>query len=195
MPLHTAFTHGAVALVFLLVTAQHGSAQQLPVAPLKLAPEVQSAGADGKTWKIGPILLDLPETWADASRPNIASLKGPEDTVANFVALEVVKSARESGYSVLGDKTRGPESFSRYVQWDDCDGRPERVVKPLSMPPGSKAMLAECNIEARPGAPGTYLQVTLYSATHVVQIHVMGDRKVIGAFLQSLKRVKWKNET
>jgi hypothetical protein len=195
MPLRTSLAQVAVALVLLLVSAKHVSAQQLPVAPLKLVPELQSAGALGKTWKIGPILLDLPDTWANVSRPNIASLKGPEETVATFVALEVVKSAREGNYSVFSDKTRGPESFSKYAQWDDCDGKPERVVKPLSVPPGSKAMFAECNIEARPGAPGTYLQVTLYSATHIVQIHVMGDRKVVGAFLQSLKRVKWKNET
>ena len=194
MQFRTSLVSLVAVLALLVGTGKCVPAQSLPLVPSKVAVELHSAGTHGKMWKIGPVLLELPETWIDASRPNVASLKGPEGAVATFVALEATQAARDSGYSVLTDAARGPESFIKYVQWDDCEGTPKRVAKPLSVPPGTKAMFAECSVEARPGSPGVYAQVTLYSASHVVQIHVIGDSKVVAAFLRTLQRVKW-NET
>ena len=191
MPVRINLAPFVVALALNVGSAAPGSAQPLPLLPSQITVQLQSSGAHHTTWKIGPVLLELPKSWVDASRPNVASLKEAEGAVATFVTLEATKAARDGGYSVLKDTARGPESFVKYVQWDDCEGTPNRVAKPLPVPPGSKAMLAECTVEGRPGSPSVYAQVTLYSANYVVQMHVIGSRKVVNAFLQRIQRIKW----
>jgi hypothetical protein len=178
-------------LFLLLGIEQPAPAQELSISPSHVRVESRSTGSEENTWQIGPILLALPNSWTDAAGRATASLKGPDDTVVTFVALEATRAGRETGYSFLSDKSRGPDAFGRFVQWDDCLAGAKRTIAPLTIAAGGEAMVAECLASAHSGSSITYAQISLYSTRNLVQIHAAGSRRSVDVLLQSLRRLKW----
>lgn len=189
--LHSCLSRLAIATTLLAALPTCTWAQSLPLAPAKVEVDRVTGLAGEGLWQVGPILLSLPTTWGNPStRGGVAWLYGPDKTAASFTILSATEAARATGYSTIADSLRGPDSFSRHLLWDDCEGAPERTVHSLSAPAGSRAMYAECSVEARPGVHAAFTQVALYSPHHLVQIQLLGNREEISMFLKSLQFVR-----
>lgn len=185
---------GVAAVAGALLTALPTSAwsQAIPLVPT--AAVVQQAVDDpgANVWRVGPLSVDLPPAWSGASQPG-PRLQGPNDTVAVVVVASTTSTARSSGYSTLADAVRGPGAFARSVQWDECEGTPDRTVHALSTPTGSRALYAQCPAASRPGVRATLTQLTLYTKNHLVQIQVLGDREETERLLAGLRAVRWRD--
>lgn len=194
--LHSLLSRLVVAAALLAALPASTWSQPLPLAPAKVVVDRVTGLAGDGLWQVGPILLNLPTTWGNPSmRGGVARLYGPNNTAASFTVLSATEAARAAGYSAISDTQRGPDSFSRHLLWDDCEGTPERAAHSLSAPAGSYAMYAECTVEAKPGVHAAFTQVALYSRHHLVQIQVLGSREETAIFLKSLQSVRWLNET
>jgi hypothetical protein len=185
-------SRSVVAAALLAIVQMSAQAQSAPLAPTLVVAQRAAGGSGSNVWRIGPISLNLPSAWGNPSKPSgVVWLHGSEGTAASFTVLSATEAARSSGYSILADARRGPESFARYLQWEDCQGPPERTVRSLATPTGSSALYAQCSVEARPGATATFTQVTLYSKSHLVQIQVLGNEQETARLLAALQAVSW----
>lgn len=185
-----------VAAVLVAVLPTDALSESRPLLPAKVATVRLTGDVVTNTWQVGPIVIALPVTWVgQAKSSSVVWLNGPNDTAASFTVLSATASARAAGYSTLTDPRRGPDSFSRTLQWEDCEGAPTPTTQSLSAPVGTKTMYAECTVQVRPGVRAVFAQVALYSPRHLVQIQLLGNREEIKNFLRSLQAVKWKDET
>jgi hypothetical protein len=176
----------AVALAVQFCILPSSAAQRMPVAPVVLRIEARAAEPSGTEWQIGPLQLSLPSTWKNASQRSVVVLKDSSGATAAFVALEVTPEARGSGYSVLSDAARGPDTFERSVSWDECQGADSRRLQPFELAQGQTARVATCS--AGPGQ--IYAQVSLYSREHLVQILAIGPTPAVERLIAAIRAAK-----
>jgi hypothetical protein len=179
-----------LASVLLLAVAACSSAwaQSLPLAPMRVSVAAQNRTSEETLWKVGPLTIRLRSAWKDASKSHSAQLAGPEDSLASFTIARVTSEALNSGYNILVDPTRGPDSFGRLpLDWTDCRGAVTPEVKELQTKSGMVGRLASCPVLLRLNTDGTFAQIAIYSRTHMANIAVVGGPRAVQDFLSALE--------
>ncbi|ANH68017.1 hypothetical protein [Mitsuaria sp. 7] len=182
----------AATLLLAATLVRPVGAQELPTAPDRLTIRSEVAVDGSQQWRIGPLLLRLPDGWSNTSTPVFARLQGPSRSFSTFMSNKVTARARHAGYSLLNDPRGGPSQFATIANWDDCEGNVERVAKPLIKPSGDKIVVyVSCTVQLRPGVPGTLQQVGIYTPTRLMLLHAGGPEKDMKDWLAAVVAHRW----
>ena len=187
--------HWQVAALSLVAAfARPVGAQELPTVPDRLTLHAEVAVDGSQQWRVGPLLLRLPEGWSNTSTPVFARLQGPSRSFSTFMSNKATARARQAGYSLLDDPRRGPSQFAAIADWSDCEGNVERVAKPLIKRSNDKAVVyVSCTVQFTRGVPGTLIQVGIYTPTRLMLLHAGGPEKDMKEWLAAVAAHRWQD--
>ena len=181
------FAHAAFALA-LLVPIIPSAAQEInPLLRVPVAAERISQDLTAVRWQAGPLRLALPPSWVASPNQARSTFDGPNDTKAIVLALHTTPEAQRAGYSVLLDRQRGPSAFA--ADLSECAQFSQKAPVRLESD-GRSIVYVECLVPDK-GRRLVFVQAIVYSASYLLNVHVIGERSSVDEFTKALKSHGW----